>query len=144
VSVELKPEPLGEISFFLLEVLDDLNTDGGFSRYDRQYFQHNHKPSQLPHGISALPEINRLPSRWLVGISPALRTLFHPVFCANKLKPHFWECSNIRSAFFTEPTSTIASHFFHVSPGNTPARATVQAKLAAAGYKVEIMVVAAR
>ena len=31
-----------------------------------------------------------------------------------------------------------------VSPGNTPARATVQAKLAAAGYKVEIMVVAAR
>ena len=30
-----------------------------------------------------------------------------------------------------------------VSPGNTPARATVQAKLAAAGYKVEIMVVAA-
>ena len=31
-----------------------------------------------------------------------------------------------------------------VSPGNTPARATVQAKLAAAGYKVEIMVVAAK
>ena len=31
-----------------------------------------------------------------------------------------------------------------VSPGNTPARATVQAKLAAPGYKVEIMVVAAR
>ena len=31
-----------------------------------------------------------------------------------------------------------------VSPGNTPARATVEAKLAASGYKVEIMVVAAR
>jgi enamine deaminase RidA (YjgF/YER057c/UK114 family) len=31
-----------------------------------------------------------------------------------------------------------------VSPGNTPARATVEAKLAAADYKVEIMVVAAR
>ncbi len=31
-----------------------------------------------------------------------------------------------------------------VSPGNTPARATVEAKLAAPGYKVEIMVVAAR
>ena len=31
-----------------------------------------------------------------------------------------------------------------VSPGNTPARATVQAKLAAPGYKVEIMVVAAK
>ena len=31
-----------------------------------------------------------------------------------------------------------------VSPGNTPARATVQAKLAAPGYKVEIMVVAGR
>jgi enamine deaminase RidA (YjgF/YER057c/UK114 family) len=31
-----------------------------------------------------------------------------------------------------------------VSPGHTPARATVQAKLAAAGYKVEIMVVAAK
>ena len=30
------------------------------------------------------------------------------------------------------------------SPGNTPARATVEAKLAAPGYKVEIMVVAAR
>jgi enamine deaminase RidA (YjgF/YER057c/UK114 family) len=31
-----------------------------------------------------------------------------------------------------------------VSPGNTPARATVEAKLAAPEYKVEIMVVAAR
>ncbi len=31
-----------------------------------------------------------------------------------------------------------------VSPGNTPARATVEAKLAAPVYKVEIMVVAAR
>jgi len=31
-----------------------------------------------------------------------------------------------------------------VSPGNTPARATVEAKLAAPPYKVEIMVVAAR
>jgi enamine deaminase RidA (YjgF/YER057c/UK114 family) len=31
-----------------------------------------------------------------------------------------------------------------VSPGNTPARATVEAKLAAPGYKIEIMVVAAR
>ena len=31
-----------------------------------------------------------------------------------------------------------------VSSGNTPARATVQAKLAAPGYKVEIMVVAAK
>jgi enamine deaminase RidA (YjgF/YER057c/UK114 family) len=31
-----------------------------------------------------------------------------------------------------------------VSPGNTPARATVEAKLAAPDYKVEIMVVAAR
>jgi enamine deaminase RidA (YjgF/YER057c/UK114 family) len=31
-----------------------------------------------------------------------------------------------------------------VSPGNTPARATVEAKLAAPGYIVEIMVVAAR
>jgi enamine deaminase RidA (YjgF/YER057c/UK114 family) len=31
-----------------------------------------------------------------------------------------------------------------VSPGNTPARATVQAKLAAPGYKIEIMVVAAK
>jgi enamine deaminase RidA (YjgF/YER057c/UK114 family) len=31
-----------------------------------------------------------------------------------------------------------------VSPGNTPARATVEAKLAAPGYKVEIMVTAAR
>jgi enamine deaminase RidA (YjgF/YER057c/UK114 family) len=31
-----------------------------------------------------------------------------------------------------------------VSPGNTPARATVQARLAAARYNVEIMVVAAR
>jgi enamine deaminase RidA (YjgF/YER057c/UK114 family) len=31
-----------------------------------------------------------------------------------------------------------------VSPGNTPARATVEAKLANPGYKVEIMVVAAR
>jgi enamine deaminase RidA (YjgF/YER057c/UK114 family) len=30
-----------------------------------------------------------------------------------------------------------------VSPGNTPARATVEAKLAAPQYKVEIMVVAA-
>jgi len=31
-----------------------------------------------------------------------------------------------------------------VSPGNTPARATVQAKLAAPQFKVEIMVVAAK
>jgi enamine deaminase RidA (YjgF/YER057c/UK114 family) len=31
-----------------------------------------------------------------------------------------------------------------VSPGNTPARATVEAKLAAPAYKVEIMVVAAK
>ena len=31
-----------------------------------------------------------------------------------------------------------------VSPGNTPARATVQARLAAARYNVEIMVIAAR
>jgi enamine deaminase RidA (YjgF/YER057c/UK114 family) len=31
-----------------------------------------------------------------------------------------------------------------VSPGNTPARATVQARLAAPRYNVEIMVVAAR
>src|SRR5260370_42431337 len=31
-----------------------------------------------------------------------------------------------------------------VSPGNTPARATVEAKLAAPEYKIEIMVVAAR
>jgi enamine deaminase RidA (YjgF/YER057c/UK114 family) len=31
-----------------------------------------------------------------------------------------------------------------VAPGNTPARATVEAKLANAQYKVEIMVVAAR
>jgi enamine deaminase RidA (YjgF/YER057c/UK114 family) len=31
-----------------------------------------------------------------------------------------------------------------VSPGNTPARATVEAKLASTDYKVEIMVVAAR
>ncbi len=31
-----------------------------------------------------------------------------------------------------------------VAPGNTPARATVEAKLAAPHYKVEIMVVAAR
>jgi enamine deaminase RidA (YjgF/YER057c/UK114 family) len=31
-----------------------------------------------------------------------------------------------------------------VSPGNTPARATVEAKLAAPGYHVEIMVVAGR
>jgi len=31
-----------------------------------------------------------------------------------------------------------------VSPGNTPARATVQASLAAPAYKVEIMVVAAK
>jgi enamine deaminase RidA (YjgF/YER057c/UK114 family) len=31
-----------------------------------------------------------------------------------------------------------------VSPGNAPARATVEAKLAAPDYKVEIMVVAAR
>ena len=30
-----------------------------------------------------------------------------------------------------------------VSPGNTPARATVEAKLAAPGYKIEIMAVAA-
>ncbi len=31
-----------------------------------------------------------------------------------------------------------------VSPGNTPARATVEAKLATPDYKVEIMVVAAK
>ena len=31
-----------------------------------------------------------------------------------------------------------------VSPGNTPARATVEAKLASPDYRVEIMVVAAR
>jgi enamine deaminase RidA (YjgF/YER057c/UK114 family) len=31
-----------------------------------------------------------------------------------------------------------------VAPGNTPARATVEAKLAAPGYQVEIMVVAAK
>lgn len=31
-----------------------------------------------------------------------------------------------------------------VSPGNTPARATIEAKLASPDYKVEIMVVAAR
>src|SRR3954469_8380103 len=31
-----------------------------------------------------------------------------------------------------------------VAPGNTPARATVEAKLAAPGYHVEIMVVAAK
>ncbi|HXZ21523.1 MAG TPA: RidA family protein [Pseudolabrys sp.] len=31
-----------------------------------------------------------------------------------------------------------------VSPGNTPARATVEARLAAPDYKVEIMVVAAK
>src|ERR1700687_3506373 len=31
-----------------------------------------------------------------------------------------------------------------VSPGNTPARATVEAKLASSDYKVEIMVVAAK
>ena len=31
-----------------------------------------------------------------------------------------------------------------VAPGNTPARATVQAKLASPDYKVEIMVVAAK
>ena len=31
-----------------------------------------------------------------------------------------------------------------VCPGNTPARATVEAKLASPDYKVEIMVVAAR
>jgi enamine deaminase RidA (YjgF/YER057c/UK114 family) len=31
-----------------------------------------------------------------------------------------------------------------VSPGNTPARATVEAKLAAPEYKVEIMVQAAK
>jgi enamine deaminase RidA (YjgF/YER057c/UK114 family) len=31
-----------------------------------------------------------------------------------------------------------------VAPGNTPARATVEAKLAAPGYKTEIMVVAAK
>ena len=31
-----------------------------------------------------------------------------------------------------------------VAPGHTPARATVEAKLAKAQYKVEIMVVAAR
>ena len=31
-----------------------------------------------------------------------------------------------------------------VSPGNTPARATVEAKLAAPQYKVEIMVIAAK
>ncbi len=31
-----------------------------------------------------------------------------------------------------------------VSPGNTPARATVEAKLAAPGYKIEIMLTAAK
>jgi enamine deaminase RidA (YjgF/YER057c/UK114 family) len=31
-----------------------------------------------------------------------------------------------------------------VSPGNTPARATVEAKLASPGYHVEVMVVAAK
>jgi enamine deaminase RidA (YjgF/YER057c/UK114 family) len=31
-----------------------------------------------------------------------------------------------------------------VSPGNTPARATVEAKLAAPGVNVEIMVIAAK
>ena len=31
-----------------------------------------------------------------------------------------------------------------VAPGNTPARATVEAKLAAPGYKIEIMVTAAK
>ena len=31
-----------------------------------------------------------------------------------------------------------------VAPGNTPARATVEAKLAAPGYKIEIMVIAAK
>jgi enamine deaminase RidA (YjgF/YER057c/UK114 family) len=31
-----------------------------------------------------------------------------------------------------------------VAPGNTPARATVEAKLAAPGYEIEIMVVAAK
>jgi enamine deaminase RidA (YjgF/YER057c/UK114 family) len=31
-----------------------------------------------------------------------------------------------------------------VAPGNTPARATVEARLAAPDYKVEIMVVAAK
>jgi enamine deaminase RidA (YjgF/YER057c/UK114 family) len=31
-----------------------------------------------------------------------------------------------------------------VSPGNTPARATVEAKLASPDYRVEIMVVAGR
>jgi enamine deaminase RidA (YjgF/YER057c/UK114 family) len=31
-----------------------------------------------------------------------------------------------------------------VAPGNTPARATVEAKLAAPGYKIEIMAIAAR
>jgi len=31
-----------------------------------------------------------------------------------------------------------------VSPGKTPARATVEAKLAAPDYKIEIMVIAAR
>jgi enamine deaminase RidA (YjgF/YER057c/UK114 family) len=31
-----------------------------------------------------------------------------------------------------------------VAPGNTPARATVEAKLAAPGYKIEIMLTAAR
>jgi enamine deaminase RidA (YjgF/YER057c/UK114 family) len=31
-----------------------------------------------------------------------------------------------------------------VAPGHTPARATVEAKLAAPGYKIEIMVTAAR
>jgi enamine deaminase RidA (YjgF/YER057c/UK114 family) len=31
-----------------------------------------------------------------------------------------------------------------IAPGNTPARATVEAKLAAPGYKIEIMATAAR
>ena len=31
-----------------------------------------------------------------------------------------------------------------VAPGNTPARATVEAKLAAPGYKIEIMAIAAK
>ena len=34
--------------------------------------------------------------------------------------------------------------WYLVSPGNTPARATVEAKLASPDYKVEIMAVAAR
>jgi enamine deaminase RidA (YjgF/YER057c/UK114 family) len=44
-------------------------------------------------------------------------------------------------ANFPEMTSVWDSW---VSPGNTPARATVEAKLASPDYKVEIMVVAAR